>query len=103
MCVRDTMPWWSVHQVMMSPQVSCKSKGQHLFSLLLYAGCSSGSNNGMGWASSLVWCFSILSIEKSIHIWMLLKLNINQPFNRLIGIKLNMYTPRKKIKFERCF
>jgi hypothetical protein len=45
--------WWGVHPAM-SPQVSCKSKGQHLFSFLLYAGCSSGYNSGMGWASSLV-------------------------------------------------
>jgi hypothetical protein len=33
MCGRDTVTWWGVHPAM-SPQVSCKSKGQHLFSLL---------------------------------------------------------------------
>jgi hypothetical protein len=53
MCNRDTVMWWGVHPAM-SPQVSCKSKGQHLFSLLLYAGCSSGSNSGLEWSSSWV-------------------------------------------------
>jgi hypothetical protein len=60
MCGRDTVAWWGEHPAM-SPQVSCKSKGQHLFSLLLYAGCSSGSSIGLGWSSCLVWCFPILS------------------------------------------
>ena len=33
----------------MSPQVPCKSKGQHRFSYLVFTGCSSGSSSGMGW------------------------------------------------------
>ena len=32
----------------MSPQVSCKSKGQHSFSLLVIIACSGGSNSGLG-------------------------------------------------------
>ena len=44
----------------MSPKVPCKSKGQHLFSLLVFIGCSSGCNSGLGWASSLLWCLLIL-------------------------------------------
>jgi len=38
-----------------------KSKGQHRFSLLVFIGCSRGSNSGLGWASSLMWCLLILS------------------------------------------
>jgi hypothetical protein len=57
MCGRDTVTWWGVHPAV-SFQVSWKSKGQHLFSLLLYSGCSSGSNSGLRWSSSLV-CFPI--------------------------------------------
>jgi hypothetical protein len=53
MCGCDIVAWWGVHPAM-SLQLSCKSKGQYLFSLLLYAGCSSGSNSGLGWSSSLV-------------------------------------------------
>jgi hypothetical protein len=60
MCNCDTVAWWGVHPAM-SPQVPCKSKGQHVFSLLLYAGCSSGCNSGLGCSSNLVWCFPILS------------------------------------------
>ena len=36
-----TMTWQGVHPAM-SPQVPCKSKGQHLFSLLVFISCSSG-------------------------------------------------------------
>jgi hypothetical protein len=56
MCCRDIVTRCGVHPAM-SPQVSCRSKGQHLFSLLSCAGCSSGSNSGLGWSSGLVWCF----------------------------------------------
>jgi hypothetical protein len=41
----------------MSPQVSCKSKGQHLFSLLVFIACSSGSNSGLGRAFQVVVMF----------------------------------------------
>jgi len=44
-----------------SPQVPCKTKGQHRFSLLLFTGCISGCNSGLGWAYSLMWCLLILS------------------------------------------
>ena len=55
------MTWQGIHPAM-SPQVPpCKSKGQYRFSLLVFTGCSSGSNNGLGWASSLLWCLLILS------------------------------------------
>ena len=33
----------------MSPHVHCRSKGQYLFSLLVFIGCSSGSNSGLVW------------------------------------------------------
>jgi len=48
----DTMYYHNV--VGYSPQVPCKCKGQHIFSFLLFTGCYSGSNNGLGWASSLL-------------------------------------------------
>jgi hypothetical protein len=44
----------------MSFQVPCKSKGQHLFSLLLFTGCSSGCNSGLGWASRLLRCLQVV-------------------------------------------
>ena len=50
----------------MSPQVPCKSKGQHRFSLLLFTGGSGGSNSGLGWPSSLMWCLLILSWMTSL-------------------------------------
>jgi hypothetical protein len=53
---RITTSWKGIHPVM-SPQVPCKSKGQHRFNFLLFTGCSSG----LGWASSLMWCLLILS------------------------------------------
>ena len=31
-----------------------KSKGKHRFSLLVFIGCSSGCNSGLGWASGLL-------------------------------------------------
>jgi hypothetical protein len=54
------MTWWGIHPAI-SPQVPCKSKCQHRFSLLVFIGCSSGSNSGLGWASRLLWCLLILS------------------------------------------
>ena len=49
-----------------SPQVSCKSKGQHRFSLLVFRGCSSGSSIGLGWASILLRCLLNLSWMTSL-------------------------------------
>jgi hypothetical protein len=46
------MTWYGI-QPAMSPQVHCKSEGQHLFSLLVFTGCSSGCNCRLGWASRL--------------------------------------------------
>ena len=50
----------------MSPQVPRKYKCQHLFSLLVFTGCSSGSNSRLGWASGLLWCLLILSWMTSV-------------------------------------
>jgi hypothetical protein len=47
------MTQYGIHPAM-SPQVPCKSKGQHLLSLLVFIGCSNGSNIGLGWVSSLL-------------------------------------------------
>ena len=48
----DTMYYYDVvrYNPAMSPQVPCKSKGQYLFSLLVFIGCNSGCNSGLGWA-----------------------------------------------------
>ena len=50
----------------MSFQVPCKGKGQQHFRLLAFIGCSSDSNIGLGWVSSLLWCLSILSWMTSL-------------------------------------
>jgi hypothetical protein len=34
-----------------------KSNGQHLFNILLFTDCSSGSNSGLGWVSRFIWCY----------------------------------------------
>jgi hypothetical protein len=47
------MTWYGIHPAM-SPQLQCKSNGQHLFNLLELIGCSSGSNIGLGWPSILL-------------------------------------------------
>jgi hypothetical protein len=56
---------YGIHPAM-SHQVPCKSKGQRLFSLLVFPGCSSGSNSGLGRVSSLLWCLLILSWMTSL-------------------------------------
>jgi hypothetical protein len=38
----------------MSPQLPCKSNGQHLFNLLVSVGCSSDFNGELGWAFQVV-------------------------------------------------
>jgi len=48
-----TITWYGIHPAML-PQVYCKSKGQLLFSFLVFIGCSSGCNSGLGWASRLL-------------------------------------------------
>jgi hypothetical protein len=40
------MTWQGINPVM-SPQLPCKSNGQHLFNLLVFVGCSSGCNMGL--------------------------------------------------------
>jgi len=47
----------------MSTQVPCKSKGQHRFNLLVFTGCSSGSNSG--WDGLPVCC----DVYWSFHGW----------------------------------
>jgi len=61
--LESTMTW---EGPAMSPQVPCKSKGQHLFSLLVFTVCSSGCDSGLGWASILLWCLLILSWMTSL-------------------------------------
>ena len=39
------MTCWGIHPTM-SPLGPCKSKGQHLFRLVVFMVCSSGSNSG---------------------------------------------------------
>jgi len=56
----------------MSPEVPCKSKGQHRFSILVFIGCSGGCNSGLGWASGLYWGLLILSWMTSLT-WGMLK------------------------------
>jgi len=46
----------------MSPHVPWKSKGQHRFSLLVFTGCSSGSNSGLG----LGFLFVVMFIDSSM-------------------------------------
>jgi hypothetical protein len=50
---RITMTWYDSHPAM-SSQLPCKFHGQHLFHLLVFIGCSSGSNSGLGWASGFL-------------------------------------------------
>ena len=50
-CIATT--WQGIHPAT-SHQVPCKSKGQHRFSLLVFIGCSSGCNGGLGWTYSLL-------------------------------------------------
>ena len=45
-CITTT--WYGIHPAM-SPQVLCKSRGQHLFNFLVFIGCSSGSNRDWDW------------------------------------------------------
>ena len=71
---RDTLYCYDVLGIhpAVSPQVPCKSKGQHRFSLLVFTVCSSGCSSGMGWAYSLLWCLLILSWMTSLT-WGMLK------------------------------
>ena len=52
----DTMRYYDVVGYSSSDVTSgaVKFKGQRLFSLLVFIGCSSGSNNGLGWIFSLL-------------------------------------------------
>ena len=56
--------------IVLSPQ-SWRSEVQRLFSLLLFIGCVSVSNGGLGWDSSLLRCLSILSLMTSLTYGML--------------------------------
>jgi hypothetical protein len=45
--------WYAIDPAM-SRDLPCKSNGQHVFNLLVFVGCSSGCNSGLGWAAGLL-------------------------------------------------